>query len=73
MVKFSQMEYQRPDLEQLKSEMAELVARLTSAENYAAAREVFLEADRVGRHTETMGTLANIRHSIYTRDEYYDG
>ena len=73
MVKFSQMEYQRPDLEQLKSEMAELVERLKSAENYAAAREVFLEADRVGRHTETMGTLANIRHSIDTRDEYYDG
>ena len=73
MVKFSQMEYQRPDLEKLKAEMANLVERLKSAESYAQARETFLEADRVSRHTETMGTLANIRHSIDIRDSYYDG
>ena len=73
MVQFSEMEYQRPDLEKLKDEMQKLVERLKSAESYDVAREVFLEADRVSRHTDTMSTLANIRHSIDTRDEFYDG
>ena len=73
MVKFSQMEYQRPDLEGLKREMAQLVERLKAADSYAVARQVFLEADRTSRHTDTMGTLANIRHSIDTRDSFYDG
>ena len=73
MVKFSEMKYQRPDLEALKQEMGQLVEQLKAADSYQAAREVFLRKEELGRHIQTMSTLANIRHSIDTRDEFYDG
>ena len=73
MVKFSEMKYQRPDLDALKQEMGQLVEQLKAADSYQAAREVFLRKEELGRHIQTMSTLANIRHSIDTRDEFYDG
>ena len=73
MVKFSEMKYQRPDLAALKEEMGQLVEQLKAADSYQTAREVFLRKEELGRHIQTMGTLANIRHSIDTRDEFYDG
>ena len=41
MVKFSEMKYQRPDLDALKQEMGQLVEQLKAADSYQAAREVF--------------------------------
>ena len=43
-----------------------------SAKDYAAAREAFLAEDRLDRRIDTQGTLCSIRHSIDTRDEFYD-
>ena len=72
-MKFSEMAYERPDLEALKQQMAELTKRLQNAADYPAAREVFLEKERFMRHVSTLSTLASIRHSIDTRDAFYDG
>ena len=72
MVKFSQMTYERPDVEALKKEMAALTERLKTAPDYAAAKAVFLEWERLYKHVDTLGTLVNVRHSIDTRDEFYD-
>ncbi|MCC8068103.1 MAG: M3 family oligoendopeptidase, partial [Clostridiales bacterium] len=72
-MKFSEMTYTRPDLEKLKQETAALTQQLKEAENYTAAREVFLKKDELDKKNSTMSSLANIRHSIDTRDEYYDG
>ena len=61
MVKFSEMKYQRPDLDALKQEMGQLVEQLKAADSYQTAREVFLRKEELGRHIQTMSTLANIR------------
>lgn len=72
-MKFSQMVYERPDLEALKDRLTELNARLREAKDYESAKRVFLEKEELEKHVITMETLAEIRHSIDTRDSFYDG
>ena len=66
-MKFSEMPYQRPDLEELKQLLSGLVERLKGAASYAEAKAVFLEKDQELRHLSTLACLANVRHSIDTR------
>ena len=42
-MKFSEMLYQRPDLEVIKSQIMELTDKLISATDYPAAKAVFME------------------------------
>ena len=72
-MKFSEMPYTRPDPEAVKAGMTELTGRLKSAKSYAEARAIFLEKEEKEKQVDTMGTLAYVRHSIDTRDEFYDG
>ncbi len=72
-MKFSEMPYTRPDPEAVKAELQQLTERLRNADSYETARAVFLEKEEKGKAVETMGSLAYIRHSIDTRDEFYDG
>ena len=72
-MKFSEMIYTRPDPEAVKATLAGLTERLKAARNYQEAREIFLSQQAESRHIQTAATLASVRHSIDTRDEYYDG
>ena len=72
-MKFSEMPYKRPDAEAVKAELSGLTGRLKAAESYEEARAVFLEKEEMEKSVETMSTLAYVRHSIDTRDEFYDG
>ncbi len=72
-MKFSEMPYERPDLEGLKRTLAGLVQRLKDAAGYKQAKAVFLERERELKHINTQSSLAHIRHTIDTRDEFYDG
>ncbi len=72
-MKFSEMPYQRPDLEQLKQEQAALTQRLSEAKTYEEAKAIFLEKEAFEKHYFTMYTLASVRNTIDTRDEFYDG
>ena len=72
-MKFKEMPYRRPDPEELKSNYRDLTERLKNAASYAEARAVFLEKEEKEKEPDTMGTLAYVRHSIDTRDEFYDG
>ena len=69
---FSEMPYQRPDLDALKSQYNALTDRLRQAADYAAAKEAFLEKETLEKHISTQETLCSIRHSIDTRDEFYN-
>ena len=71
-MKFSEMPYERPDAEAVKKELQELTGRLKNAKSYEEARAVFLEKEEAEKVVDTMGTLAYVRHSIDTRDEFYD-
>ena len=71
-MKFSQMEYKRPDLSALKEQIKDLTVRLQKAGSYAEAKAVFLEKETLNKHIQTQSTLASIRHTIDTRDRFYD-
>ena len=72
-MKFSEMPYTRPDPEAVKAELQQLTEKLKNAKSYDEARAVFLEKEEKEKAVDTVGTLAYIRHSIDTRDEFYDG
>lgn len=72
-MKFSQMPYARPDLQGLKAQISLLIQQLNKSDNYSQAREVFLKMEILEKHVSTLGTLAQIRHTIDTRDSFYDG
>ncbi|MBO5670284.1 MAG: M3 family oligoendopeptidase, partial [Clostridia bacterium] len=71
-MKFSQMPYERPNVEQLKEQLSALTDRLREASDYAKAKAIFLEHEDVCKVVMTAQTLVNIRHSIDTRDTFYD-
>ena len=71
-MKFSQMPYERPDAEQLKTQIAALTEKLRSSADFAAADAVYLEAETLKKHYLTVSTIAQVRHSIDTRDPFYE-
>ncbi len=71
-MKFSEMPYTRPDPEKVKKQLQDLTERLDRAQSYEEARAIFLEKEEKEKHVDTMGTLAYVRHSIDTRDAFYD-
>lgn len=71
-MKFSQMPYTRPDGEAAKQRLAELTRQLKAAATYQEARAVFLTQQEEAKHLYTTATLSSIRHSIDTRDAFYD-
>jgi len=71
-MKFSEMKYQRPDVEAVKEALKKSIEALKNAQTYEEAKKVFLEVEENNDHFETMMTLTSIRHSINTKDEFYD-
>ncbi|MDO5416931.1 MAG: M3 family oligoendopeptidase [Lachnospiraceae bacterium] len=71
-MKFSEIPYERPDLESIKQQLTALTERFKAAESYEEARSIFLEKETLEKHVSTLGTLAEIRHTIDTRDSFYD-
>lgn len=71
-MRFSEMQYFRPDPEAVKAELRQLTEQLKNAASYEEARAVFLKKEEAQKPVETMGTLAYVRHTIDTRDAFYD-
>ena len=72
-MKFSEMPYKRPDPETIIAQYKEVIEKLKNAKSYEEARAVFLEEEERSKEVETTATLAYVRQSIDTRDEFYDG
>ncbi len=66
------MPYERPDLDELKKKLTKLTEKLRKADSYKAARDIFLLQQQERKHIDTLSTLVEIRHSIDTRDKFYD-
>ncbi len=72
MIRFSEIPYERPDIEEIKSKMQKLTEAFKKASDYEEAKEVFVRKDALERHIISVSTVAQIRHSIDTRDKFYD-
>ena len=71
-MKFKEMPYSRYDCENGKARFKELTDKLTAAASYEEAKAAFLEFEEEGKHLQTAVSLAQIRHSIDTRDKFYE-
>lgn len=70
-MKFSSFVYKRPDLEQLKGRLQELVSRLKTARNSVQAREVVDEINKIREDFSTAFVICSIRYCMNTKDEFY--
>ena len=71
-MKFKDMPYSRPDPDSVKRDIAALTERFAAASSFEEADAIFLEYDGYSRHINTLSNLVSVRHSIDTRDGFYD-
>ena len=70
--KFSTLEYKRPDLEAHKTKLTQWKTAVEQAASYNALRKLILEMDRENRELSTQYSIAHVRHTLDTRDEFYE-
>jgi len=70
-MKFSEMTYKRPDMEELKKDFEQLTADFKAAKTGEEQFDVHKRYYEVIKHFSTQSTLCSIRHSINTEDEFY--
>ena len=70
-MKFSQMPYERVDMEELKKTFAQLEKELDTAASGEEQFEVHKRFYEVTDHVMTLMTIAEIRHDIDMTDEFY--
>ena len=71
-MKFSEIRYERPDIEAAKRFFSDAARRLAAAGSFEEAERVFLEVEEYSARVSSMLTVASIRHDIDTRDPFYD-
>ena len=71
MVKFSEKEYKRPDVEGLKKVLKDATARVINAKNYREVRKAYFDVQEKRTETGTMVSIAYVRNTINTADEFY--
>ena len=70
---FSEIKYERVDLQAREERAKELIRRLKDAQSFEEFEQVVLEDHEMdGMNLQSMRTVAQIRHDIDTRDEFYD-
>ena len=69
---FSKLEYVRPDFDAAEAKAKELTERVRNAKSYADVKAAILENDEYMSELQTMVTIANIRNTLNTTDEFYE-
>lgn len=72
-VKFEDMKYERPDLEKLEAEVDGLLVRFRESDSFEEQSKIIDEYNKINSEISTAATLARVRSSIDTKDEFYDG
>ena len=70
---FREMPYVRPDMEELKTRYRKTIDILSSATDYATARDAFFALQDAEEAVNTMGALCHVRNTIDTTDAFYAG
>lgn len=70
---FSTLEYKRPDFQEFAAFAEKTKERIESAGSYAEVKEALLSFDGRKKDFSTDVTIASIRHTLDTRDKFYEG
>lgn len=71
-MKFSEMKYDRPELEKIKADYEKITADFSKCKSADEQYKLILEHEKLAGGFETMYNIAYIRNSIDTGDEFYD-
>lgn len=70
--KFGALEYKRPDFKGVETFAEQMTEKVKAAASYAELKERMAEIQRMSDDLVTDCTLAFVRHTLDTRDEYYE-
>ena len=71
-MKFSDYKYERPNMDEIKAKFQASLKKFKDASSVEAQEKAIDEINAIRFDFNTMSTLAYIRHSIDTKDEFYD-
>ena len=71
-MKFSEFKYERINYQEIEKKLTELLDKLEKQIKAEDFIKVFKEIEKINSHISTMSALATVRHSINTKDEFYD-
>ena len=69
---FPTIQYERPDLQKFADKAMELKNAVEQAASYEEAKEALKQYEKVQDHVQTMCTVVYIRHTVDTRDDFYE-
>lgn len=72
MQKFSEIVYTRPDFEIFKAAYLQILEKLKAATDYESQKELIYKINTLSNDFDTAVNLVYIRHTIDTRDTFYD-
>ena len=71
-MKFKEITYERPDLDGLINDIKTLISNFKEAESPKKQIDLMNQITELRSEVETNQTIVSIRHSINTKDEFYD-
>ena len=72
MTRFSEIPYQRPDMEALKAAVEEATRKVRKAGSATEVRDAYFAVQDREKDVDTMYTVCHIRNTIDTADAFYD-
>lgn len=73
MEKFSEIKYVRPDFDKYKADMSEAIKAYKEAGTYEEQKKIVYRMEKIDAALEDMITVASVRNTMNTADEFYDG
>lgn len=70
--KFSEIEYKRPDFDEIKEGIKAYIEKFKAAKDFKEAKALFEDYQKTSGELSTMYEVAMIRNTVDTRDEFYE-
>jgi M3 family oligoendopeptidase len=71
-MKFSEMSYARPDLSKVQSDFNKLLSQFSQAQSAAEQKQALSQINALKNEFNTYASIASVRHSINTKDAFYE-
>jgi M3 family oligoendopeptidase len=71
-MKFSDFQYVRPNIDQVKEDFNDLLKKFESAASYEEQSEIITSLNKMRQEFDSMQNICYIRHTIDTTDKYYE-
>ena len=70
--RFKDLPYVRPDFAKVKTELAAITEKMKNAASYEEAKAAYFDFESIMSDLRDAYTIVSIRHTVDTRDKFYD-